>query len=474
MLIGRQNEVRNLREAMEKDSSQLIAVCGRWRAGKTFLIREVFQNTFTFQHSGAYNTKKETQLFLFYESLLDAGLPKSEPQPQNWFDAFALLKAVVRGSSQKKKVLFLDELSWMDTPKSDLVPALEHFWNAWASARKDIIMILCSSATSWMISRIVHNKGGLYNRLTGRIDLEPLSLAQCRQFVQVRNLGLSDSQILELYMVLGGIPFYWEQLQRGYSVAQNIDFLFFRPDAPLKEEFRHLFSSTFKRPEPYEKIVMALAGHRQGLTRNELLGMTRLTGSGTFTRYLQELESGGFICEYHGYGKKRKDGLYQLTDPFVLFHHHFVSKSTQDSHYWSNQIHTPAFDTWCGLSFELVCLLHVEQLKRGLGIQGVITDVCSFSCKADPDAGVRGSQIDLMLDRADRVINLVEIKYTQGELTITKSMAEEIRTKRSDFRTVTRSKSAIHITIVTPFGLKWNSYAGEVQSQLTLENLFED
>lgn len=275
-------------------------------------------------------------------------------------------------------------------------------------------------------------------------------------------------------MILGGIPFYWEQLQRGYSVPQNIDFLFFQPDAPLKEEYRSSFTSIFKRPEPYEKIIAALSGRRQGLTRNELLDMTRLTGSGTFTRYLQELESCGFIRPYHGYGKKSKDALYHLIDPFVLFHHHFISKSIRDPHYWSNQINTPAVNTWYGLSFELVCLLHVEQLRRGLGVQGVVTDVCSFSCKADPEAGVHGSQIDLVLDRADRVINLMEMRYTQGAYTITKSTSEEIRTKMSDFKAVTRSSSAIHVTFITPFGLEWNSYAGEVQSQLTLDHLFQD
>ena len=450
MLVGRQHEIRILQEAATCNLPQLIAVYGRRRVGKTYLIREVFKNSFTFQHAGAYNKSRKTQLYLFYQALLDAGLPKEDPAPKNWFEAFSLLKTVIRNSTQKKKVIFIDELSWMDTPKSDMIPALEHFWNAWASARNDVVLILCSSATSWIINKIIHNKGGLYNRLTGRIYLPPFTLAQCREFSQSRNLALSDTQLLELYMVLGGIPFYWDQLQKGYSVPQNVDYLFFQQNAPLRDEYTYLFASIFRNPAPYERIILALTKRRLGLTRNELLASTGMSGSGTVSRYLQELEACGFIREYTCFGKKTKDALYQLTDPFVLFYHHFVSKKPKDPHFWTSLINTPALNTWCGLAFEQICLLHVDQIRKALGISGVLTNASSFLCKANPEEGIIGSQIDLVLQRADHVINLLEMKYTQGPYTLTKKGNEELKIKLSDFRLATGTQDALHITMVTP------------------------
>ncbi|MBR1853345.1 MAG: ATP-binding protein [Lachnospiraceae bacterium] len=474
MLIGRAGETRILLNAAEREQSQLIAVYGRFRVGKTVFVREAFQGHFTFQHTGANQENRKTQLHLFYQSLLDAGLPSEQAEPQSWIEAFGLLESIIQNSTEKKKVIFIDELSWMDTPKSDFIPALAYFWNAWASARKDAIMILCSSATQWMINKVIHNTGGLYNRLTAKIHLAPFTLSQCRAYCEARHFALSDLQILELYMVLGGIPHYWEQLQIGFSVPQNIDHLFFQKDAPLKAEYDHLFASIFRNPAPYEKIIMSLAGQKNGMSRDELLAQTGLTGSGTVTRYLEELESCEFIRAYRGFGKKSKDSLFQLIDPFVLFYHHFIANHPKAPNDWVSQMNTPAMGTWTGLAFEQVCLLHTEQIRIALGIQGVVTDLSSFTCKADPEKGTIGSQIDLVLQRADHVINILEMRYCQGLYTISEKMDESLRHKRSDFRQVTHTRDAIHITVVTPYGLTQNSYAGNVQSVITAEALFRD
>ena len=472
MLIGRDKEILTLREAAERDEAQLIAVYGRRRVGKTYLIRETFQGRILFSHAGVYRGSREVQLRAFYESLLEAGLPTNTFQPKDWMEAFVLLRTVIRTSTQQQKIIFLDELSWMDTARSDLMMALEHFWNAWASARKDVVVILCSSATSWMLNKVIHNKGGLYNRLTERIWLQPFTLGQCRIFSETMHLAFSDTQIMELYMILGGVPYYWKQLKRGFSVAQNVDHLFFSEDAVLRQEYEYLFASIFRYPEPYLQIIEALAKKKMGLTRNELLEETDLPGSGIFTQRLKELESCGFIREYHAFGKKNKDSLYQLMDPFVLFYHHFLKRKNSDTGFWSHQVNTPAVNAWEGLAFEQICLLHTEQIKKKLGISGVLTEVSSFVCKANPEEGIHGSQIDMVIWRADHIINLLEMKYASEPFTITKGIDEGLRRKRADFQRVTKPKEGIHLTMVTPYGLEWNAYAGNIQSQVTGEDLF--
>ena len=472
MLIGREKEIAILQNAAERNQAQMIAVYGRRRIGKTYLVRETFKGQFTFQHAGIYQGTREQQLSAFYDALKDAGLQNGKTIPKNWFEAFQLLRDLVKASTQKKKILFIDELSWMDTPKSDMMMALEHFWNAWASAREDVLLIVCSSATSWMLNKVIHNKGGLYNRLTGQIHLYPFNLAQCKDYVHTSHLAFSDQQIMELYMILGGVPFYWGLLEKGLSVAQNVDHLFFSEDAPLRQEYEYLFASIFRKPEDYRLIIKTLAGKRIGMTRNEILAKSGLTGSGMFSQKLKELESCGFIREYHAFGKKEKDSLYQLTDPFILFYYHFVQKQSGDPFFWSHQINTPAVNTWTGLAFEMLCLLHIQQMKNALGITGVLTSVSSFTCQADPEEGIEGSQIDLLIRRADRTINLFEMKYSRGPFVITKAVCEDIRKKAEDFVRKTKTRDAIHLTIVTPYGLSWNTYAGEIQSQITAADLF--
>lgn len=473
MLIGREEEAQRLLQASEKEDAQLIAVYGRRRVGKTYLIRETFRGRFLFQFSGVYHGTRKEQLSAFYQALLDSGLSPDSPFPQNWMEAFQLLKNLIQTSTQRARIIFIDELSWIDTPKSDLMKALEYFWNAWASGQKHLTMIVCSSATSWMLKKVIHNKGGLYNRLACRLKLLPFSLDQCRSFSRLENLAFSDTQIMELYMILGGIPYYWNLLEKGLSVAQNVDRLFFSEEAALENEYEYLLASIFRAPRDYLLIIDALARRKKGLTRNEILEATGLSGSGIFSQRLEELESCGFIRAYHAFGKSTKGSLYQLMDPFILFHYHFLRRKTGDRAFWSHQVNTPVMNTWAGLAFERLCLLHTEQIKKKLGISGILTDVASFTCEADLEAGIVGSQIDLLISRADQTINLLEMKYTNGPYTVSKAVLESLKRKANDFVLATGTRKAIHLTMVTPYGLVRNAYAGEIQSQITAEDLFQ-
>lgn len=472
MIIGREKEQELLKGLMKSSNSQFVAVYGRRRIGKTFLIRESFHYRFTFQHSGIYNGNRSEQLFAFAASLKDAGLD-SCPVPENWMQAFELLKDLIRQSPEEKKVIFIDELSWMDTPKSKLIMALEHFWNGWASGRQDIVLIICSSVTSWMINKVIHDKGGLYHRLTDRIYLAPFTLHECELYSKAMGLAMTRQQILEAYMIMGGVPYYWSHLKKGLSLSQNVDQMFFAEDASLDEEFEHLFSSLFRNPEEYMRIIKALAGKQSGMTRNELLAETGIDGSGSFSGKLEELEKCGFIRTYSSFGKKKKDTMHQLIDPYTLFYYHFLAKKPKDEHYWTNQLNTPVRSVWNGLAFERVCMWHTNNIKKALGISGVLTDICSWSCVADPDKGLLGSQIDMIIVRKDQVINLLEMKYSSAPYAITKKTNADLLRKRSDFIIATGTRAAIHLTMVTPFGIVRNSYAGDIQSEITAEDLFE-
>lgn len=471
MLNGRKQEIALLEGMIHDRQSHFLAIYGRGRVGKTVLIRETFGDRFTFHHTGLLEGTLQEQLAAFDMSLRDAGF-SIRRRSRNWLEAFDRLKSMVENTTEKRKILFVDELSMMDTPRCDLMRALEHFWNGWASARKDIILIICSSATSWMLSKVIHNKGGLYNRLTKQIHLHPFTLKECETYAAERGLSFTREQVLQCYMVMGGIPYYWSLLEKGYSLPGNIDRIFFAKDAPLKKEFQYLYASIFRNPAVYIRLIRALAKKKAGMTREELIAGTGITNSGDLSAKLAELESCDFIRRFHAFGTRKKNAVYQLTDFFTLFYFQFLESGTTDPHYWTGRINTPKINTWSGLSFERICFDHVEAMKKALGISGVSSEISAWYCKADPERGLSGSQIDLLIARKDGVINLCEMKYANSAYTITKSVDADIRRKTQDFRTATKTRSAIHPTLITCHGVVDNAYAGNLQAIITLNDLF--
>lgn len=471
MLISREKEKQVLLDALKAKESQFIAVYGRRRVGKTYLIRQTYGDLFTFEHSGLANGDRKEQIQAFTASIRRAGL-SVKAEPKNWLDAFELLKDLIQTSNSKKKIIFIDELSWMDTQKGSLLVALENFWNGWASARDDVVFVVCASATSWMLDKIVHNKGGLYNRLTAQIYLKPFRLIECEEYLKARNIDLSRYDILELYMAVGGIPFYWNYVKKGYSVAQNIDAMFFAEGAPMKDEFKYLYASLFKNPQHYIDVVTALGNKKIGLTRNELADETGLPNSGYLTKIIEELISCGFIRKYTVLGKKTKDALYQLTDFYTLFYFQFLRKNTMDEHFWSLHTDTSVRNTWCGLAFERVCMEHVAEIKNKLGISGVLTEVHSWACKPDQEVRTKGSQIDLVIVRNDRIINLCEMKYYISDYHLKQKDDESLRNKIASLKEVTKTKYSVHPVLVTTFGLAEGKYSGIYQKVVNSDDLF--
>ncbi len=471
-MIGRKKEIGQLRQAAESGRAEFVAVYGRRRVGKTFLVRETFNQKFAFQHSGVANCGTKIQLDRFRRSLMESGHIRC-PVLKTWFQAFDEMKTVVEMSGARKKVLFLDEMPWMDRPNAHFIPALENFWNAWASARKDVLLIVCGSATSWMLNKVIHSRGGLHNRVTVRIPLRPFSLSECEELAASMGLEATRYQLAQYYMALGGVPYYWNYLQRGLSVAQNMDALFFAGGDKLESEFEELFASLFAQKVPYVRIVEALCSRRLGLTRGEISGMTRLANSGTLTKYLEELEQCGFVRRYRTVGKRVRDSIYQLVDNFTLFHFRFVRGNRDgDPAFWSSSTDSPVLRAWQGLSFELVCLEHVGQIRRALQIGGVRTSHYAWRCEHPQNDVEKGGQIDLLIDRADGIINLCEMKFASSEYAIDAADAAAMRNKKAAFRRETGTRKAIHTTYVTTFGLARNKYAGELQAEVTLDDLF--
>ena len=464
-MIARFDEQVVLRRAANSDESEFVAVYGRRRVGKTYLVRETFDGEFTFTHAGVARAGMARQLQAFRSALKESGHEQC-PRLTNWLDAFDELKVVVKAQpSARKKILFIDEMPWMDTPKSGFVPALEHFWNSWASARKDILLIVCGSATSWIINKVIRDKGGLHGRVTEQILVAPFTLKECEEYAKSRGIEWTRRQIAEMYMVFGGVPYYWRHLLRGMSPAQNIDQLFFAENGSLRGEFEELYGSLFRRKEPYVDIVTALGRRKAGMSRDELVEMTSIANGGRLSTYLEELEQCGFIRRFDAVGKRSKDAVYQLVDCFTLFHFRFAAENVRkEPDFWSRSLGTPVHDVWAGLAFERLCLLHRRQLKEALRIGGVSANICSWRGK--------DAQIDLIIDRNDGIIDICEMKYSGGPYALDAEEWGKIARRRSALREAVGMRKAIHVVMVTAYGLVSNAWANEVKFQLTLDDLF--
>ncbi len=472
MLIGREKEKQVLLNTLNEEYSQFVAVYGRRRVGKTFLIRETFENRFDFQFTGAANLTARKQLVRFRRVLKEHG-QKDTPELTNWGDAFSELKRFIMNLPEGKKVIFLDELPWMDAPRSGFLSELESFWNGWGSARKDIVFVVCGSSTSWMVKKIIKNKGGLHNRLNHRISLNPFPLGLCEKLAQSRGLILNRKQMLEAYFIFGGVPYYWTLLQKGTSITAEIDRLIFSPDGELYDEFEMLYASLFKKPEPYVRVIELLAKKKMGMTRQELLVAGGFEDNGAFSDILKDLEWCGFIRSYNMMGYRTKSDIFQLIDHYTLFYYEYIDGARQGSNYWKSLLGTPKHNTWCGLAFERTCLWHVDQIKKKLGISGILTNEYAWRCLPDQSSNRPGVQIDLLIDRSDGIIDVCEIKYSKDSYSITSDYANELVRKRNVFQSVSGTKKAIHSIMVTTDGLTRNEFWSDIQAEILLDDLYE-
>lgn len=473
LIIGRKEEKKILEKALHSTEAEMISVIGRRRVGKTYLVRTTYKDNIVFEISGLQNATGQEQLRNFANQLRKfSGAKTIIPPPKDWLDAFfILIDFLEQVETDKKRVVFFDEVPWMATHKSGFLKGLSYFWNSWA-VQQNIVVVICGSAASWMIQKILRSKGGLHNRVTRRIRLKPFTLAETEKYLLQRGVRLERYQLLQLYMVMGGIPHYLKEIEAGKSATQNIDAICFGETGLLRDEFLSLYPALFKQAEYHTLLVRILAAKPNGLSRSDLITTAKISDSGRITQVLIELEESGFITSYIAFGKKKKGKLYRLTDEYSIFYLRFIEPNLSETQgVWKSLSRGQTYKIWCGYAFENVCLKHVLQIKQALGIAGIYTRSASFYKKGDKQQ--RGTQIDLLIDRDDRTINLVEIKFYDGQFTISKEYAQKLREKMQVFRETTKTKKQIFLTLITSMGLKQNVHSiGLVDSDFSSDILF--
>ena len=476
-IIGREYEQKLISGYVDSGKAELIAVYGRRRVGKTFLVKSIFDNHFDFAFTGLYNVTRAVHLSQF-QNYLERYSGKKVSRLKDWFEAFHALSDYLDTLQKDKIVVFLDEIPWMDTPKSNFLAAFSQFWNDWASMKSNLKLFVCGSATTWMLSKFIGDKGGIYGRVCRPIWLAPFTLAETELFLsRIKGIEINRHQLVKAYMIMGGIPYYLDMLIKGMPIDVCIDDLFFKQGAPLRHEFDFLFRSLFRETKIYKSVVSTLASKQKGMTRQELLEMLKLQEGGNLTEILDNLIKCDFIRKYTAIGKTDRDALYQLTDLFSLFFIKFVDGNNgQDEQLWSKLSGKGLQNAWSGYAFEQVCLHHIPQIKKALGINGIISNVHSWMCKPFTDKdGTKwsGGQIDLLIDRADGVINICEIKYASDRYCITAEYEEKLRNRASLLRRVIKTNKALSHTFITTYGVVPNSHSGIVQSEVTMDDLFK-
>lgn len=474
-IIGRREELAVLKSATGSKEAELIAVYGRRRIGKTYLIRNYYKDRIAFELTGMNNGTLKAQLLQFSKALQNAvNTPLPLAPPQGWVDAFIALEQTLSTLSKKKKwVVFFDEFPWLNSRKSGFLEAFDHFWNTWASRQAHLIVVICGSAASWMIENIVHAKGGLHNRITRSIRLLPFSLSEAKAYLQSRSVHLDHYQVLQLYMAVGGVPHYLRNVERGESATQAINRICFTGTGALRGEFDNLYQSLFEHAHHHIKTVRALSQTPSGLTRQQILEVCGFSSGGGTTDMLTELEQSGFIQADIPYQKTSREAIYRLTDEYSLFYLRFMEKvKITGDDMWSKISTMNAYKTWCGMSFEATCLKHVTQIKKALGISGVHTEESPW--RHSGTKGASGAQIDLLIDRSDRTINICEMKFYTGEFAIDKAYATELDRKLQVFREQTKTKKSLFLTFVTSYGVKKNEHADRlVHNNLTMDLFFD-
>jgi len=469
-IVGRKKELTLIDQYYRSGKAEFIAIYGRRRVGKTFLIRQHFKNQFAFDMTGVMEGTKSEQMTAFHTALKSYGYQGKKNQ--NWIDAFFALRQLLESKIEEGKrcVIFIDELPCLDTPKAGFVNALGHFWNNWANWQSEIMLIVCGSATSWMVRNVIDNHGGLHDRITHEMHLHPFTLEETEEFFTNNGFAWSRLSIIQAYMAIGGVPYYMSLFERTDSPATGLDRLFFSGNAELKKEYRRLFSSLFKNPQPYLEIISLLAKYPKGLTREEMSTQLKTSNNGKLGDMLTDLVYCDFLHKYNVREKRIKSNsaIYQLVDFYTIFYNTFANKNIVEEHFWTRNVNTPEINTWYGLAFERICKAHIAQIKSALGIASVSTEFYAWRI----NQGENVAQIDLIIDRADNTINLCEVKYCEDLYSLDKDEYLKIQNRIKVFKEVTGTRSSIIPTMITTFGMKNGMYSDQIIAKIDMDALF--
>jgi uncharacterized protein len=456
---------------LQSSKAELLAVYGRRRVGKTYLIKNVYQSNLCFEFTGTQNATLRNQLFKFSEKLKEYfGLSETMPPFKTWYEAFNQLK-ICLSKSTKRQVIFFDELPWMDTPRSNFLEELGYWWNDWAT-HQNIVVVVCGSAASWMLTKLINHKGGLHNRVTQKINLKPFTLSEAKLYLESRHVFWDDYQIIQFYMSVGGIPTYLQEAKQGETAAQTIDRAFFTKDGSLRHEFSNLYAALFDTYQNHIAIIKILAGKWSGMTRQEIIAKSKFKDGGGLSKLLEELEASSFIVQMPSFQKKSNNIVYRLTDEYSLFYLKFIDgKILMGKNTWLKQSSEEKYKIWTGYAFENLCIKHVEAIKRALGISGIYTETSSYTHKGNEE--MEGFQLDMLIDRADRAINLCEIKFYNDDFTVTDEFVNLLRQRKERFRTLTKTKKTLFNTLITTYGVKHSkSSLSQIDHIITMDKLF--
>lgn len=470
-IIGREQEIKKLSAAVDRVRPEFIALYGRRRVGKTFLINQIFRNQFAFKMTGVIEGTLKDQFTAFVDAMNDYGFDVPE-QPKDWMQAFIMLKNALKKkvNNGEQCIVFIDELPAMDAEGSNVAGAVGYFWNNWASQYDNFVFIICGSATSWMITNVIDSKGGLHDRITVEMPIHPFTLKETEQYLEYQHFLWNRQMVLQAYMIFGGIPYYLSLLDKEESLVQNVDRLFFSQDIQMRREFRRLFNTLYKNPEKYIDIIKALNKSRKGLTREEIASELKCSNNGHLGKQLEDLACCDLIRKNIVREKeiKRKDAIYQLCDFFSLFYLTFIERAEVEQQYWSHHINTPEVNSWMGLTYERICMAHIQQIKHSLHLDTISTLSYSWRSKTSTPA----AQIDIIIERADKIVNICEVKYCQYEYNLDKDEYERINKRKNAFIQETGLRHTPWLTMITTEGVARGKYSEMIQTQVTLDDLF--
>ncbi len=472
-MVGRKLQIDTMTELLGLQKSYFAAVTGRRRVGKTYLIDEVYENYICFRVTGIQNAAQKAQIVNFIQKLAEYSNIPIVTIPQNWQQVFILLKKYLESlPKNKKQVIFIDELPWMATIRSGFIQMLAHLWNDYLSKEKHFILVICGSATSWISKNIIADKGGFHNRITHHIHLPAFTLQETSEFLKSKKVNIVYEQVAELYMALGGITYYLELVQKGESVTEAIDRLCFAEGGLLKTEYNNLYKALFDQSANHEAIVAVLAKSKTGLSRMELSNKSKVAVGGPFTRTMEDLLLSGFVIEQYPFGKLKQGSIYRLDDEFSVFYHRFIAPNKKAvAGIWHEIAKTQPYKIWLGYAFESLCLKHISNIKKILGIANTYTNISSFSYTGNKTS--EGIQIDLVIDRADKSVNLCECKYYTNTFEITKQYATHLNKRKELFKKYTGTKKNIFTTIIcNNQPVKNEIYFETVDKLIVLEDLF--
>lgn len=480
-LIGRTKEKEIIQQVKEQDKPDLVAIYGRRRVGKTHLVREMFsfdKGSIYTEVTGRKGANTTTQLSLFFEACSRSlHLPDTVPIPQNWKTAFETYTRCVEEAPEVRHYLFLDELPWLASPRSGCLEQIDHFWNTRWSRLSNLKVILCGSAAGWMLNKLIYNKGGLHNRLTRILQLEPFSLSECRSFLRNHGVDYSEREVIEVFLCTGGIPYYLDWIQKNHSPVQSIQALGFEANGVLYKEYDSLMQSLFDNHEIHLAVVNALAMRHYGASRKELLKLGDLKDGGPVSRALSELTAAGFIGKFSQFGNAR-DLYFQIVDPFIRFHKRWIQPARNlaaiPENYWLTRSQTGEFASWAGHTFEVICLRHIDKILKALGITGMHVSPSTWRYIPPKKSSLQGAQIDIVLDRADKTITLCEVKFKREPLSYNQTLKQQLLTKAAVFREVTGTKRRTNSAVINFGGfLDPTKVDADLVGMITGEQLFD-